>query len=1463
MAYSIEKPTLLDELGSTSTRALTELLQKTAGGPAGYRLRRVLLTNFWLYDYQVFEIPHGRLFLAGDNGSGKSTVLTAAITLALDGDYRPERIDTFGKREKKIDYYILGSNESNTPFIREQRTGYIALEFEWCDMQEPPFAPELRAYWERGEYERARFLTIGLGFHGNRNSVNPITALRFLITDGTRLGDALSTLVHLPGEKARAQDLKSFKKAVSAHGVVCERQPEYAQKVAQYLFHFDKTESLTRLTRQLLYLRQPNLNSVLSLEKVRAYLDESLPELPFDLIQRAAEILEMMQELQDATDKRRASYNAVEKVHRAQQIATMARARLKACEYLHTFAEFEQARKEVERLEKSRKRFERDLARHAERVQGLEQEQNALTGKVDALEQSEDLQLAQRLSQAHEEVRNCEKDLAEREEMLRLAGQRREQAEMEQEEQRQAFVGHQKETMHLLQIMQHRATHEARWQIAAEQLLSTLERVRNLSLESAMLDIPERLSSLLENTVSERLKWLAHLKQLHETLKNISANLQSARLQEQEASDDLDDITRRFEQARSDVCIVQQDLADQFSALLEPTEWSNLVPSSEEAVLIWNGLFAHQEAIQELTRLQETYIRSLKRVDKEIERVLHALQEDLNKARLRQGAKQSEVEHAWKAYEQRQQAPEFAPRRSERRQRARQYLADQHIPALPFYMLVDFTEAVDNQVALAGGIEQMLGDAGLLDALVVLPEYTEAVDALLVQANLGDCRLDIQRLSRDHEQGTAADSFPLVNLLRADPALQDVAGEHYAAWTEVVRVLLEGMQQVLSLRISNDHLEQWSYGVVTGTSGVGMACSIGKATRIRAQQQELERLHEQAESLEQELTAITTEIERIEQRKQEQETLRKSLALLLPESKLEQFLADLRATHERLQGLQERYEQAQKRSRELMQQVNGLRVQLQKEAGETPLFADDAEKVEQAQIVVNSLGSDHRTLMSYLGNTRAAWQRHRRASSQWEQENKSERDASLAVKRAESVISQVRVRLSTLEQMVRGQHDLETLLSQLTQWRTRQQQLPQELQEAHNDRTRAQTNLENNQGEYIKAVDVYDQATKHADTTYDQFCALLVAYPVEMLIDLHAQLADKTRLEITQRVLSDKLEPGEEAYQLLKEKLEERENEARNELSQEFIQVSSLLHAYGPHFDDQGIMRFTHAEEAHAYALLGSLGEEIRRHEQLLEAKERELFENFLLKEMANTVGTRITDAEAWVHSMNGILAQTAFMEEHYRLKWSFRPADPARPGSHLAQYHTVLRRQSETFKQEEIDALVDAFQQEVASVRMSQTSGTATFAEMLTNILDYRRWFQFDIDIIKSDGTVQRLTNKFFKKGSGAEQYIALYIPFFVALSALYESAGRGAPRLIALDEAFDKVSVKNTRNLLNFLAAQNFQWLMTGPHVTGEGTMLPACVRYTMFCRKEDELAVGFPSFWSSDPTITREIQAYEQTT
>src|SRR5262245_38679325 len=75
-----------EEATAQQADLLVDMLQAYAGGPSGYLLRRIMLTNFWLYGLQEFDIPHGRLFLAGENASGKSTVLMAALPLALDGD---------------------------------------------------------------------------------------------------------------------------------------------------------------------------------------------------------------------------------------------------------------------------------------------------------------------------------------------------------------------------------------------------------------------------------------------------------------------------------------------------------------------------------------------------------------------------------------------------------------------------------------------------------------------------------------------------------------------------------------------------------------------------------------------------------------------------------------------------------------------------------------------------------------------------------------------------------------------------------------------------------------------------------------------------------------------------------------------------------------------------------------------------------------------------------------------------------------------------------------------------------------------------------------------------------------------------------------------------------------------------------------------------------------------------------
>ena len=1458
MAYSLEKPTLFDETGAASAQRLAVRLQQVEGGPAGYRLRRIILTNFWLYDHQVFEIPHGRLFLAGDNGSGKSTVLTAAITLALDGDHRPERIDTFGKREKKIDYYILGG-ESNTPFHRDQRTSYIGLEFEWCDMETPPFASELRALWEKGMMEKARFLTIGVGFAGNKNNVKPITDTYFLITDGTRLEKDLSTLISVPGEQnQRACDLKTFKKIVSEHGLIYDRQSDYAHKVAQYLFNFPKTEDLTRLTRQLLYRRQPNLNRVLSLEKVRSYLDESLPELPITLIERAAEMLDTMEEIQATTAKRKAAYDAAEKLHRAQQITAMARARLCACESLHTYTLRESKHKEVQRMRRSINKSEHDLKNFQARVKTLETEEQELQGRISALENSEGLQLAQRLSDTRTKVQEAEEAAARSKSTLLAAIDRREQTEEESEHFSQLFQLHQRETIQLLQHMQTSANTEAHWPIASEQLLAAVKRVSALTLDASQLDIPEALSSLGEYAIAEQLAWLERLKRLHTEHEQMTFSVKEARQQELRTYKKVDACTRAFEDKRTDVCTAQQDLANQLELLLEETQWAALIPSSELAAQNWHAPLLPAESVSALTKVQQMYVEAIERIQKEIDREQKDLGIYLQSVHGDQGAKLKERERVQEAYQQKLQEPECVPERTPHRQKARAYLAKEGIQAFPFYMLVDFAEELDSQSPQAGGIEQALADAGLLDALVVLPEAIAAMDACCAAHGLNDCRLNWQHLTgkQGHNQLLPA----LTRLLRVDPALSESVEEKASAWSEIASLVVEGLQATSPP--SEEHANYWTHGLLAGAIGTGEARYIGKATRVRTQQQELARLREQDTLLTQELERLAATIEQLGQKKEALTDLGRELVALLPRNNIAGLGATLQAVLENLDLAQKEYSNAQIAAQDLEQQRQVLRSRLDKEAGQTLIFATDQEHVEKAREAIQNLKSDHKTLRSYITHVRETWRSYQRVQRQMVRDNSEERTATLSQQRDKSALTRIRTELTTLEQMAQetGGAQLATLQEQLTNWKVRLRKLPQELQVACSDVTRTETIMEGHRESYTNLSAEQNRLDDQYKNSLHTFRTFLSAYPVEMLLDIQKQIAESGMdPKFLQMVLRHTLEAGIEAYNALKAELEKYLTKTHSDLLNAFTEVNSLLHEYGPHFDEEDIVRFTNADETNAYGLLTRLGEEIRLQEQLLEAKEYDLFQNFLLKEMANTVGTCLTYAEAWINHMNAILADSPFMEKRYRLKWAIRPHDPQRPGSYLALYRDVLRRQAETFHQEEIEKLVAAFKQEIKSQRAQQTTDTATFTEALINILDYRRWFQFEIDMLHPDGkTIQRLTNKFLRTGSGAEQYIALYIPFFTALSALYERAGNGAPRLIALDEAFEKVSITNTRKLLNFLARQHFQWIMTGPRVTGEGSELPACVKYTMFCRKSEELAAGFPTFWSNNPAIAKEVQS-----
>src|SRR6266705_3731151 len=373
--WAITENGTAEETAARQLEMFVDILQQQAGGPLGYRLRRIILTNFWLYGQQEFEIPHGRLFLAGENASGKSTVLTAALPLALDGDLRPNRLDTFGGRERHIEYYVLGGTESATPFSHERRSAYIALEFEWCDPDAPPIAPELRQRWENGDREKTRFLTIGISLAGNLNASDRIRPLRFLITDGSRLGYDLHTVYETGGKHdKRAYDHARFKQVLEGHGIICDSQADYERQVALHLFGFSDEKDFQKLIELLLILRRPNLSSELSFSKVHDYLKQSLRKISGETTSHVIGTIERLDAIQAEKERIQEAYSAAERLHRAQQHLALSRAQLAACEYIATQLVEDSVQSRVNRLRKDLHTADNERSRAEERSQTFQAE---------------------------------------------------------------------------------------------------------------------------------------------------------------------------------------------------------------------------------------------------------------------------------------------------------------------------------------------------------------------------------------------------------------------------------------------------------------------------------------------------------------------------------------------------------------------------------------------------------------------------------------------------------------------------------------------------------------------------------------------------------------------------------------------------------------------------------------------------------------------------------------------------------------------------------------------------------------------------------------------------------------------------------------------------------------------------------------------------------------------------------
>ena len=1434
------------------------VLQNEEGGPRGYRLRRILLTNFWLYGAQEFEIPHGRLFLAGENASGKSTVLTAALPLALDGDIRPHRLDTFGGRERHIDYYILGGLESATPYSHERRTAYIALEFEWCDEENPPFAPELRRLWENGERERARFLTIGISLAGNINASERIRPLRFLITDGSRLGHELQTVYEVGSRREKhALDHPRFKQQMEGHGIICETQAEYERQVARYLFGFNDVKEFQKLIELLLVLRRPNLSSELSFSRVHDYLKQSLRKISGETTSHVIGTIERIDAIQLEKERSQEAYGAADRLHQAQQRLALSRAQLAACEYSGAQLGEDSAQHRVTKLRKELQAAEQERERAEALAGSLQAEQHEVSKQIATLESSEGMQAAKQLAAAHERAREAHEQAQLQEQSL-AAARRAKQASAENLERQQArFDGIKMESAAQTRELGRVAAEEGQWETAAFQLQEALRILVSISLASPYpASIQQSIAALSGALSEERIAWLQRLEALHQEREKLDAQVQNAREHENTRFQELDETRRRFQSALD-------RFYDALAALNSALEQFTLPEAAGpgHASLLMQDHMAEDEAqpgrvIEQCARSLEYYRQAIESIEDELHRSAQQAQARLNELQIERGGVQRAFDEVAALYEQKRAEPEFAPPRQERHVLARAKLAEHGITALPLYMLLDFIPEIDCESAEAGRIEHMLEDAGLLDALVVAPVQAALADELLASEGLSDRRIDIERIRAMFEgdgtspaQQTAASFYGL----RFDESVETLPEAGNIDWEPVVNALLTAPAAASGTSSGAVFARDgaWTHGLLSGYASGGTARCIGKTTRLRVQQRELEALQQKQAQLAETLAALAQEIERHEAQLAaiEEQTARVRRALAA--SGIEPVFAELTQVRITLESVQNTYQKARLQTQAAWQRLNALVARLERECNGNAAFAGDMQLVKHALQGVMQLQSQARSLQTQLESLHHAWEECHNAREAQQQAAANEANVASLYERLHAQAIQARAEEEELQRIAETT-DARELSERLLTLRQRSETVSAQLNETRLAYSLAKQRAETLIEQLAEVEERLQGARELAGEKRAQFADLLEAYPVEELIAAQQHMSEGHTMSAARLLLGETLREAD--IPARREQLTEAYREAYNLLMRVFNREQPLLLEYGPDLDEQGQAIFLNEHKSRAIELLELLSERIKMQQMLLNQEETKLFEDFLLHEIAEAIRSAIFEAEEWVQQINKVLSGLPMIGEHYALQWK-PPAeyDLSKPGSHLAQHYRLLRKPTQALTAEETETLMNAFRQEIDAVRLRQQERVdMNFLDALEQVFDYREWFHFDVLVSQPGGQRQRLTDRVAGTRSGAEQLFALYVPLFAALGALYRSAAPGAPRLLALDEAFDKVSVANTQRIMEFLVSQDFQWIMTGPQISGTGAKIPACARYLMIHEKGSSIATASASFWSESKSL-----------
>jgi uncharacterized protein (TIGR02680 family) len=270
--------------------------------------------------------------------------------------------------------------------------------------------------------------------------------------------------------------------------------------------------------------------------------------------------------------------------------------------------------------------------------------------------------------------------------------------------------------------------------------------------------------------------------------------------------------------------------------------------------------------------------------------------------------------------------------------------------------------------------------------------------------------------------------------------------------------------------------------------------------------------------------------------------------------------------------------------------------------------------------------------------------------------------------------------------------------------------------------------------------------------------------------------------------------------------------------------------------------------------LLRKIDDELGQRRAILTARERDVLEEHLEKEIAANLQRMIHDTERRVTDINAELhRRPTSTGMRYKLVWQPRAEDADGGVAGLAEARKrLLKTSADAWSVEDRRQVGEFLQHRIAaeSAREEQVS----MFDSLSRALDYRRWHRFSVQRYQ-DGQWRPLAGP----ASSGERALGLTVPLFAACSSHYESADKRAPRLVLLDEAFAGIDDEARATCMALIREFDLDFIMTSEREWGCYPELPG-LAICQLVRREGVDAV-YVSRWSWNGQVRTALETSVQ--